>query len=454
MDAGTWINIALVLVFILVGGVFAATEIALVSLREGQLDRMEKRSRRGERVAGIARDPNRFLAAVQIGVTVAGFFSAAYGASTIAPDIAPALASMGMHQQIAQTVALVAMTLLIAFCSLVLGELVPKRLALQRSSGIALIVGPPLDTFATLMRPVIWLLSLSTNAILRLLRVDPQQANEQMTEEELRDLVVAHEGLPDDERQILRDVFRTNERTVSEVMRPRHETTFLSADLTLTAAGAQLSEHPYSRYPVTGENFDDIRGFVHVRDILLAQPQNGSRTIQDLVRPIVVLPGTNGVLGSITQMRRDRTHIAVVIDEYGGTDGIVTLEDLVEELVGEIEDEYDAPGARSGVAETGRPDRDDVVVEGGLTLEEVAEETGVEIPEGSYETIGGFLQDELDRVPQTGDIVAVSDSRLEVLSMEGHRVDAVRIAPASVGGAEEAVPETPSASRSDGPAGS
>ena len=427
MDAGTWINIALVLVFILVGGVFAATEIALVSLREGQIDRMEKRSRRGERVAGIARDPNRFLAAVQIGVTVAGFFSAAYGASTIAPDIAPSLAALGIHEQLAQTAALVAMTLLIAFCSLVLGELVPKRLALQRSSGIALVVGPPLDTFAKLMRPVIWLLSLSTNGILRLLRVDPQQANEQMSEEELRDLVVAHEGLPDDERQILRDVFRTNERTVSEVMRPRHETTFLSAELSLTEAVAQLSEHPYSRYPVTGENFDDIQGFVHVRDILLAQPHHGSRTVQDLVRPIMVLPGTNGVLGSIAQMRGDRSHIAVVIDEYGGTDGIVTLEDLVEELVGEIEDEYDAPSDPDDAAEHEGGQPDDAVVDGGLTLEDVAEGTGVEIPDGAYETIGGFLQDELDRVPQAGDVVTLDRHRLEVVTMDGHRVESVHI---------------------------
>ena len=424
MDAGTWLNIGLVLLFVLIGGVFAATEIALVSLREGQIDQLEKRGRRGQRVARIARDPNRFLAAVQIGVTVAGFFSAAYGASTIAPDLAPALTGLGLREQAAQTVALVAMTLVVAFCSLVLGELVPKRLALQRSSGIALVVGPPLDTFSTLMRPVIWLLSVSTDGLLRLLRVDPGQAGEQMSEEELRDLVVAHEGLPEDERQILRDVFRTNERTISEVMRPRHEAVFLPAELTLTRAVAEISEHPYSRYPVTGEDFDDVRGFVHVRDVLLAEPGGGSRRVEELARRIVVLPGTNGVLGSITLMRRERTHIAVVIDEYGGTDGIVTLEDLVEELVGEIEDEYDAEGDRPAA----HPGEDEVEVDGGLTLEDVAEDAGLELPEGPYETIGGFLQDELDRVPREGDVVVLAGRAIEVLSMEGHRVASVRIA--------------------------
>ncbi|MGD7787709.1 hemolysin family protein [Propionibacteriaceae bacterium Y1700] len=418
MDVGTLINIGLVLIFILIGGVFAGTELALVSLREGQIDQLAERGRRGQRVAGVARDPNTFLAAVQIGVTVAGFFSAAYGASTIAPDLAPALTALGLPEQVAGTVALVAMTLIIAFLSLVLGELVPKRLALQKSSGIALAVGPPLASFATLMRPVIWLLSVTTNGVLRLLGVDPKQANEEMSEQELRDLVVGHEGIPDPERQILRDVFAAGERTLSEVMRPRHEVSFVPADMSTVVAARLIADHPYSRYPVTGEGVDDILGFVHVRDVLLAAATEGERPVRELVRSILVLPGTNAALGAITTMQRERIHIAVVIDEYGGTDGIVTLEDLVEELVGEIEDEYDPPTATA-----------DATVDGGLTLEEVAETTGLELPEGSYETIGGFVQDEVDRVPVVGDMVAVEGHRIEVVRMDGHRVESVHIIP-------------------------
>ncbi|MGO1288057.1 MAG: CNNM domain-containing protein, partial [Cellulosimicrobium funkei] len=180
MDSGTWTNIGLVLLFILVGGVFAGTEIALVSLRESQVARIEKQSARGARVAAVARDPNRFLAAVQIGVTVAGFFSAAYGASTLAPDLAPALEDLGLSSGLADTVALVGLTLVIAYLSLVLGELVPKRIALQRSAGVALVVAPPLDRFATLMRPVIWLLSRSTDGVVRLLGGDPSARSEEM----------------------------------------------------------------------------------------------------------------------------------------------------------------------------------------------------------------------------------------------------------------------------------
>ena len=170
MDQDTVVNLLLVLVFVLVGGVFAGTEIALVSLRESQVDQLEKQSKRGAKVAAVARDPNRFLAAVQIGVTVAGFFSAAYGASTLAPDFVPALVGLGLSDALADTVSVLALTLVVAYLSLVLGELVPKRLALQRAAGLALLVGPPLDRFARLMRPVIWLLSRSTDAVVRLLR--------------------------------------------------------------------------------------------------------------------------------------------------------------------------------------------------------------------------------------------------------------------------------------------
>ncbi|PWD50560.1 hypothetical protein C8046_07740 [Serinibacter arcticus] len=494
MDGQTWGNIALVLIFILVGGVFAGTELALVSLRDSQVDQIAKKGRRGRRVAEVARDPNRFLAAVQIGVTVAGFFSAAYGASTIAPDIAPLFVSWGLSEQVAANVALVAMTLVIAYLSLVLGELVPKRLALQRSSQLALAVAPPLDTFASLMRPFIWLLSRSTNAVVRLLGGDPNQSGEQMSDEELRDLVVAHEGLPDVERAILRDVFEAADRTLVEVMRPRHDVVFLEADMSIAEAIAHVAQEPYSRYPVKDGDVDSILGFVHVRDLFLAGvdpaspsleaarhsgdddagadlvddvPGEPASSIRDLTRRILVLPGSNVLLPSMSVMRRERLHMAVVIDEYGGTDGIVTLEDLVEELVGEIHDEHDA------VAREHRPDPDGpVVVPGGLTIEDATERTGVPLPDGGYETVGGLVLDLLDRTARIGDSVLVvgevdadeeSDAqapaghRLTVLEVDGHRIVSVRIEPATAEpeiAAEEAGDPPTRGLETAGPAGS
>lgn len=434
MDAHTWWNLALVLVFVLVGGVFAATEFALVSLRESQLAQLEEKGPRGARVAKVARDPNRFLAAVQIGVTVAGFLSAAYGASTLAPDFAPVLESWGLSASASRTVALLVLTLLIAYLSLVLGELVPKRLALQRTSQVALAVGPTLDRFATLMRPVIWLLGKSTNGVVRLLGGDPTARSEEMTEEELREVVMAHEGLPDDERRLLGDVLTSSDRPVVEAMRPRGEVVFLPGSMSVPDAARLVRDQPYSRYPVTGEDFDDVLGFVHVRDLFDAvvdhdtgrEPAATGGTVADRARAVIQLPGTAAVLPSLTLMRSRGVHLAVVVDEYGGTDGIVTLEDLVEELVGDIRDEYDPVEALPDLGS----------VPASLTLEEFAERTGVELEDGPYETVAGYVLARLGRLAVPGDTVDVPGAseddapaaRLTVTDVDGRRIRRVGVA--------------------------
>ncbi|MGN8247161.1 hemolysin family protein [Cellulomonas soli] len=431
MDQDTWLNIALVLLFILVGGVFAGTELALVSLRESQVTRLAQQSTRGARVAKVARDPNRFLASVQIGVTLAGFFSAAYGASTLAPDFAPAFVRLGLSSGAADATALVVLTLVIAYLSLVLGELVPKRLALQRAATVALLVGPPLDRFASLMRPVVWLLSVSTNAVVRMLGGDPRATSEQMSDEELRELVIAHETLPEDERRILADVLDAGDRSLGEVMRPRVEVAFLSADLTVAQAIEATTARPFSRYPVTGEGFDDVVGFLHVRDLLGAPAE---ATIRDLTRTGLFLPSTNHVLPSLSRMRREGLHLAVVVDEYGGTDGIVTLEDLVEELVGDIRDEYDVPGPAAPL--TG--DDGSMSIDAGLTIEEFGQVTGVALTDGPYETAAGYVIDRLGRLAVEGDTVTVEGRMLLVERIDGRRIVRLRL-----GGTDPAVPADP-----------
>lgn len=422
MDQQTLLNLALVLVFVLIGGVFAAAEMALVSLRPSQLDRLEQQGSRGAKVASLARDPNKFLAAVQIGVTVAGFLSAAFGASTLAPDAAPLFIRLGLSDGAADNTALVAMTLFIAYLSLVLGELVPKRFALQRSAGLAKIVAPPLSRFATLMRPVIWFLSMSTNVVVRLLRGDPHAINEEMSEDELRDLVGGHEGLEDDERRIMQDVFSATKRSVKEVMQPRHSVDFLSGSTTIAEAAAEIRDQPHSRYPVTGSSVDDILGFVHVRD-LLQSGADPDANVQTLVRKIPVLPGTNRILPAMASMRHDGVHIALVVDEYGGTDGIVTLEDLVEELVGEIRDEYDQPGE----AEDAHVLRRDGMFDAGLNIEDFSKTTGIELVDGPYETVAGFVIDRLGRMPVVDDIVVVNDATLRVSELDGLRISLIEV---------------------------
>jgi putative hemolysin len=414
MDSQTLLNLGLVVLFVLVGGVFAATEIALVSLRDSQLSHLERTSARGVKVAAVARDPNRFLAAVQIGVTVAGFFSAAYGGSTLAPDLAPYLERLGLPEGAADATALVVMTLLIAYLSLVLGELVPKRLALQRAAGLSLAVAPPLDRFAHAVRPVIWLLSASTNAVVRLVGGDPHATSEELSDEELRDLVSTHEGLGEQERKIVQDVFNASQTTLKEVMRPRGDVEFLEARLPLTEAAPRVQGLPYSRYPVVGDGFDDVIGFLHVRDLLDVGAED-RRRVRDVRREVLRLPATNRVLPSVSTMRQEGTHLAVVVDEYGGTDGIVTLEDLVEELVGDIRDEYDA-------AQTALPTDGAAGVEGVLRLEDFTEQTGVDLEDGAYETVAGYVIARLGRIPDVGDVIDTGDAELEVTEMTGHRV--------------------------------
>ncbi|GAA4108801.1 hemolysin family protein [Nocardioides fonticola] len=419
MDTQTLVNAGLVLLFVLIGGVFAATELALVSLREGQLTALERSGARGAKVASVARDPNRFLAAVQIGVTLAGFLSAAYGGSTLAPDLAPSLERLGLGESAAETVALLGLTLLIAYLSLVLGELVPKRLAMQRAVGVSVAVTPALDRFATVMRPVIWLLSRSTDAVVRLLGGDPAAAGEQLSAEELREIVSSHEELEDDERRILGDVLAAGETTLKEVMRPRGDVAFLRGDLDLRAAAGVVRDLPYSRYPVIGEGFDDIVGFLHVRDLLGLEDAD-ARTVADVVRPVLRLPGSRRVLPSVAMMREGGTHLAVVVDEYGGTDGIVTLEDLLEEVIGEIRDEYD-PAAHEV------PRADAAELAGGLSLEEFEERTGLALPEGPYETVAGYLLARLGHIPEVGEAVEVEGAVLEVAGMAGHRIIGVAV---------------------------
>ena len=437
MNQGTALNFGLVLLFVLLGGLFAATEIALVSLRDSQLAQLAQQGKRGERVAGLAQNPNRFLSAVQIGVTVAGFFSAAYGASTLAPDLAPLLENAGLPPGAASSVAFIGMTLFIAYLSLVLGELVPKRIALQRAAGVSLLVAPPLDRFATLMRPAIWLLSKSTDVVVRLLGGDPSAKREEMSEQELRELVSGHESLGEEERRIVEDVFSVGDRQIREVMRPRTEVDFLDADLPVFKAVKLASSMPHSRYPVVGSSADDVVGFVHVRDLFDPEMSGRSIRVGDLARDILVLPGTKKVLPAMSEMRRESSHLSVVVDEYGGTAGIVTLEDLVEELVGDIRDEYDTEDRNASAAIDGVVD-----VDGLTNIEDFADQVGVALPEGPYETAAGFVVAELGRLPVVGDTVDYNGIRLEVMAVEGRRAARVRVRPLgpSERGGEPAAP--------------
>ena len=422
------VNSFIMLLFILVGGYFAASEIALVSLREGQVRRLAEDGKRGRVVARLREDPSRFLSAVQVGVTVAGFFAASYGGATLAVKLHRVLIRWGLSAGLAETVALIAVTLVVSYVSLVLGELGPKRLALQRPEKVALFVAPVLNGVAKVLRPVISFLSTSTNAVVRVLGIDPHLKADEVSEEELRDLVSSHEELTPEERRVLTDVFTATDRVLREVMVPRTEVDFLAESSEVEEAAAYVENRPHSRYPVIGDSLDDVRGIVHVRDLLTAahrrdHGKEGPATVGQLARPALTLPGSLPLVPALSQMRQ-HGHMAIIIDEYGGTDGIVTLEDLIEELVGDIEDEYDPHGPSSGRREDGSMELD-----GLLHRDDIKELTGIELPEAHFTTLAGFIISQLGRIPTEGDTVEALGHRFTVTEMDGRRVARVRITP-------------------------
>ena len=390
----------LILLFIVISGVFAAAEMALVSLRESQVRQLANRSNRGRTIVKLTSNPNRFLSAVQLGVTLAGFLSAAFGGATLSGPLGKQLQKLGLSPGVASAVALVVVTAVISYVSIVVGELTAKRLALQRSESFAMALAPLVDFIARIARPVIWLLGVSTNGLVRLLGGDPSAHREEVSSEEIRAMVSGSESLGEEERRIVDEVFTAGSRSLREVMVPRTEVDFLDSDTPAYQAVREVNTATHSRYPVRGDSADDIIGFVHIRDLLDPRVSNRAIPVREMVRPVISLPDTVRVLLALTELRRQAAHLAIVVDEYGGTAGIVTLEDLVEELVGAITDEYDEPETDRG------PDRDHEI-DGLLTLEEFAERTGVELPEGHYDTVAGYFVAELGRIPELSDTIDV-----------------------------------------------
>jgi putative hemolysin len=392
-------NIALILVLVGVGAVFVAAELALVSLRESQVKQLAHRGKRGQLVARLTGDPNLFLSAVQVGVTLSGFLAAAFGADRLSGSLGSALERAGLPNRLAGTTALVLVTLAISYISIVVGELAAKRLALQRAEGISLALAPLVNFIARIARPVIWFLGKSTNVVVRLVGGDPAAAREEVTDEEIRALVSGSTTLGTEERQIVEDVFAAGERVLREVMVPRTEVDLLPGTMPAHKAVREVIKAPHSRYPVMGESADDILGFVHVRDLLDPEISTRSIPVAKLTRPVLSLPETARVLRALNEMRRAPSHLAIVLDEYGGTAGIVTMEDLVEELIGDITDEYDV------VAEDRVTPRGALVVDGLTTLDDFTDETGLVLPDGPYDTIAGYFMAQLGQLPAFGDVV-------------------------------------------------
>lgn len=393
-------DIALIALFILIGGVFAAAEMGLVSLRDSQVRKLSTRGKRGRTVAKLASDPNNFLSAVQIGVTLFGFLSASFGGVTLSGRLSEFFQKYGVSQSLADLISLPVITIVISYFSIVFGELAAKRLAMQRAEAVSMALAPMINGIAKIAKPVIWFLGISTDLVVRICGGNPETTKEEVSNEELRAMVTGAESLGVEEREIVDEIFDAGQVTLREAMVPRTEVEFLSGEMLAYKAIREMQKYAYSRFPVTGEDADDILGFIHVRDLIDMDSDTRMTPIAQLVRPILSLPQSMLILRALKTMQQQNATLALVKDEYGGTAGIVTLEDLVEELIGEINDEYDKAVAEEVVSEYG-----DFTVDGLLTLEEFSENYHYELPEGPYDTVAGFIMAQLGRLPKQGDSI-------------------------------------------------
>lgn len=408
-------QLGLVFALIVLNAIFAGSEMALISLRPTQIERFERRGRSGRALVRLTADPNRFLATIQIGITLAGFLASAAAAVSLAEPVQPLFSAFG---DVAELLAIFTVTLVLTFVTLVLGELAPKRIAMQHAEGWALLVARPLNLLARVARPAVWLLSLSTNAVVRLAGGDPSRQREEVTEDEIRDMVAAQGSLTPEERQVIAGALEVGERSLRQVLVPRHAIFALPADTPVAEALPQVVASGHSRVPIYRTTLDTAFAVVHLRQLI---GQDG--TLDDFGTPILTFPESAAVLPALRTMQRERQQMALVVDEHGGIEGLVTTEDLVEEIVGEIydEDDRDVIGAE-------RLGDGGFEVPGSFPIHDLID-LGIEAPAGSYSTVAGIILDRLGRIPAAGDHVDIGEWRFTALEVRRSTIARVGLHP-------------------------
>jgi putative hemolysin len=425
------IELLIIVVLSLANGIFAATEIAMVSARRGRLEQRAGEGSVGAEVAlKLQEDPNRFLSAVQVGITLIGTLSGVFAGATLADRLAPSLAPLPYVGVYAVPLAQALVVILVSYLSLVLGELVPKRLALQSADAVAAFMAPPMSFLAWISTPVISVLTGSTDLLLRLLgRANIEE--ERVTAEDIRALV--REGTEGgtvelQEQQFIESIFKFSDRAVRHIMTPRHDVEMLDADAALSEVIDELLSSGYSRFPTYEESPDQIIGTVHVRDLLMLYRRQGEGAkVREAVSPPLYVPENSRASILLATFRKSRRHMALVVSELGGIEGVVTLEDVLEEIVGEIGDEFDDIETPTVVV------REDgsMLAEGSMNVDEVKRLLDEdELPDEEtyrFDTLAGFVISLIGQIPTTGTVVSWDGWRFEVIDMDGLRVDKVLI---------------------------
>ena len=422
-----WTEIILILGLVVLNGYFAAAEIALISARRASLRQAADSGNAGAKAAlKLTEDPSRMLAATQIGITLVGFMASATAAVTLSRPLADWFRSLGFAwlSSIASALALIIVTLLIAYVTLVVGELAPKRLGLQRAEPVARAVARPINLLATVVAPLVWLLTKSADVVSRLLGVKPGQGRPGVTEEEIKLLVTEQGTLLDEEKRMIHEIFELGDTVAREVMVPRVDMMLAEDTQTIDEAFAVLSDSGFSRLPVFHKDRDRIVGVVLLKDLVrpLAEGR-ADECVVDYVREPVYVPETKLILPLLSEMQRLHQQMVIVVDEHGGTAGLLTIEDIVEEIIGEIADEFDRD--RRFITEVGSGDW---VIDGRLPIED-AVELGLPVEESDeYETIAGWVLERLGHIPSPGERFEHAGYVFRVQAMRRRRIARLRVA--------------------------
>ena len=429
MTSVTLIEIALIFVIIAWNAFFVSAEYAFVAVRRTRIDELvEEGSKSAKRVRRLLDDPARFISAFQVAITLSSLALGAVGEPAVSRLFEELFGNIGMLGDGAVVVISVILAFaIISALHVVLGEIVPKTLTLSRAESVALAVVLPVTIFMWLFWPFIWVLRGMSEALIRLMGLEsPSEMRLVHSEEELKLLISAshEEGvLEAEERQLLYKVFDFAETEARQVMVPRPDVVALQVDLTPDEAIEQTLNAPYTRYPVYGETLDDLVGVVHIRHLFGARlQQSDATTLEAFVRPVPIVPETKKLDELLAEFRRTNTHMAIVVDEYGSTVGIATLEDVLEEIVGEINDEFDLPDR-----ELIRLAPDRIRIEASFPIEDFNERFGGDLPDEDYTSIGGFLFGELGRPARPGDVVSHRNFRFTVREVDGPRIRVVDV---------------------------
>jgi putative hemolysin len=422
-------EIALILILILVNGFFAAAEVAVISLRRSRAQELvDGGNARATTIQRLKDDPDRFLATVQIGITLVGTLASAVGGVISVRAIRPMLDRLpgGVLHGAAEPVALALVVLAITYLSVVFGELVPKSIALRHAERIALATARPLHLltrwFSFVARP----LTASSRVILSLLGVPPHGTTGFVSEEEIKLMVQEgkEKGIFDQtEEELIQSVFEFSEASVKKVMIPRPRIDAIEVDTPWDEALKFIVETGHSRYPVYRKSLDDIIGVLYYKDLLRLQMDNRPASLEAIIHPVYFVPETMQVSQLLKELQRRRMSMAIAIDEHGGVDGLVTIEDLIEEIVGEIHDEYDTASKPVERLRDGS-----LIIDASMSIKDLQEEHGLPFPESpEYETLAGFMLTQLQRMPKGGDIVKYAGMKLTVVDMEGRRIARIKV---------------------------